>query len=59
MSVTPSTNTLPCPDPECRGGFVIVHDAYAADPLVGEKRLCDRCFGCGFILPTSQVAIAN
>jgi len=57
--MTTSSTKASCSDPECKDGFIVVHDAYAADPLVGERRPCDRCSGQSFIFATSQVAIAN
>ena len=51
-----STNTTTCSDPKCKDGTIIVHDAYAADPLTGREQPCDRCIGR---LSSTDVAIAN
>lgn len=41
---------VPCPDLNCQDGFIVVHNAYSADPLKGERQLCDTCLGRGFIV---------
>ncbi len=45
-----------CSDPECKNGIIVVHDAYAADPLTGREQPCDSCLG---LLSSIDVAIAN
>lgn len=47
---------IPCPDPECEAGTIVVHNAYAADPLKGEKQPCDRCGGAGVVMVDDEVA---
>lgn len=38
---------VPCSDPECVDGKILVYDAYSANPLEGEEQPCDRCNGTG------------
>lgn len=50
------TNIIPCPDPLCKNGVIIVHNAYSANPLQGEKQICEACDGRGFIVIGNEVA---
>ncbi len=59
MNRTISITTIPCPDPKCREGKIIVHNAYSSDPLVGKEQLCDRCGGQGFLVLHPEVPSTN
>ncbi len=48
-----SGRTIPCPDPDCVDGTIIVYDAYSDTPLVGEAQICDCCNGNGSIVVPS------
>lgn len=51
--------TMPCTEPLCRNGKIVVHNAYAEDPLKGEEQTCDVCQGLGFVVFKDKIAIAN
>ena len=44
-----SVEVVPCPDPTCVDGVILVHNAYK-DPLVPEEQPCDRCGGKGYLV---------
>jgi len=50
MTPTVSVQSIPCPDPECVDGIILVHNAYSADPLKPEEQTCDTCGGRGFLV---------
>ncbi len=41
---------IPCPDPKCEDGYILVYNAYNEDPLKGEKQPCDLCLGKGYVI---------
>ncbi len=45
-----SIDSMPCPDPGCLDGKILVYNVYAADPLKPEKQDCDVCGGSGFLI---------
>jgi len=51
--------TIPCPDPKCFNGKIIVHNAYSPDPLVGEEQPCNRCGGKGFLVLRAEAPFDN
>ena len=53
MTPLVSIQSVPCPDTECVGGFILVHNAYSADPLKAEVQICDLCGGTGFMVHES------
>jgi len=59
MSNQVSILTIPCPDPKCRSGKIVVHNAYSSDPLKGERQVCDRCNGRGFLVFHSEAPSNN
>ena len=50
MVPTVSIQSVPCPDPECVDGIILVHNAYSTDPLKAEEQPCDTCNGRGFLV---------
>ena len=42
---------LPCPDPDCKNGEILIYDAYSPTPLVGKKAVFDVCRGLGKVPP--------
>jgi hypothetical protein len=50
MTPKVSIEAMPCPDPECVEGMILVYNAYSPDPRKPEKQICDRCFGRGYIV---------
>ena len=42
--------TTPCPDKECKDGFILVRNIYNPDPLKAEKQVCDICQGKGYVV---------
>ena len=53
MTPIVSVQSIPCPDPECVDGTILVHNAYSADPLTPEEQTCDTCGGRGFLVHES------
>ena len=53
MAPTVSIQSIPCPDPECVNGIILVYNAYSADPLKPEEQLCDTCKGRSFLVRES------
>ena len=51
--------TIPCPDPTCHVGKIIVHNAYDPNPLVGKRQPCDRCGGNGFLVLKNEEPLDN
>ncbi len=45
-----SIEAMPCPDPACVDGVILVHNAYSDTPLEPEKQICDRCHGRSYIV---------
>ena len=41
--------TITCVNDGCKDGFILVHNAYNTNPLVGVKEPCDLCNGTGYI----------
>ncbi len=54
-----SITTIPCPDPKCFVGKIIVHNAYDPNPLVGKEQPCDRCNGKGFLVLHDEAPLNN
>ncbi len=54
-----SITTIPCPDPKCHVGKIIVHNAYDPNPLVGKEQPCDRCNGKGFLVLHDEAPLDN
>jgi hypothetical protein len=50
---------VPCPDPECDAGFIMVHNAYSSNPLKGEEEMCDTCKGLGVVPVFSRFVAAD
>ncbi len=50
MTPIVSIHAIPCPDPECEDGIILVHNAYNPDPLKPEEQICDCCKGKGFMV---------
>ena len=50
MTPTVSVQSIPCPDPQCVDGKILVHNAYAPDPRTPEVQECDTCGGHGFLV---------
>ena len=50
MTPIVSIQAVPCPDPECVDGVILVNNAYSDNPLVPEEQSCDRCGGRGFLV---------
>ena len=50
MTPIVSVQSVPCPDPECVDGIILVHNAYSVDPLKPAKQPCDTCGGRGFLV---------
>lgn len=50
MTPIVSVQSIPCPDPDCVGGKILVHNAYSSDPLVPEEQICDTCNGQSFVV---------
>ena len=44
-----SIKSMPCPDPDCIDGKIVVYNIYDEDPLVGEEQPCGLCRG-GYIV---------
>ena len=55
MVPTVNIAAMPCPDPECREGIILVSNAYNANPLEFEKKICDSCDGRGYIVCESII----
>jgi len=53
MTPIVSIKSIPCPDPECIDGIILVHNAYSEDPLKPEEQPCDTCGGRGFLVHES------
>ena len=53
MTPIVSVQTVPCPDPECVDGVILVHNAYSDTPLVPKGQICDICGGRGFLVHES------
>lgn len=54
-----SSNLIPCLNPDCEDGEIIVFNAYNPDPLKPETEQCAFCNGRGFILSGEPIAVAN
>lgn len=54
--VSQITSIIQCPDPTCKNGEIFVHNAYSADPLQGEKQICEICAGRGLLVIGNAVA---
>lgn len=50
MTPIVSVKAIPCPDPECVGGVILVHNVYSDTPLKPDKQTCDTCDGKGFLV---------
>ena len=50
MTPIVSVQSIPCPDPECVDGKILVYNAYSATPLVPEEQPCDTCDGNVFLV---------
>jgi len=50
MTPIVSIRVIPCSDPECADGFILVHNAYSPTPLKPEKQRCDICGGKGYLV---------
>jgi hypothetical protein len=53
MTPQVSVQVIPCPDPNCVDGIILVHNAYSEDPLTPEKQVCDMCGGRSFLVHES------
>ncbi len=53
MTPIVSVQSIPCPDPECADGIILVHNAYSPEPLKPEEQICDICGGRGFLVQES------
>jgi hypothetical protein len=53
MTPIVSVQSIPCPDPDCIDGIILVHNAYNADPRKPEEQPCDTCGGRGFLVRES------
>ena len=53
MTPIVSVQAIPCPDPECVDGIILVYNAYSANPLVPEEQICDTCGGRSFLVRES------
>ncbi len=53
MTPIVSVQSIPCPDPECVNGIILVSNAYNPDPLAAEEQPCDTCNGSGFLVRES------
>ena len=53
MTPIVSIQAVPCPDPECVNGIILVHNAYSETPLIPEEQTCDVCGGSGFLVHES------
>lgn len=54
-----SVIVMPCPDPECKEGYIVVYEAYSSTPLVGHEEICGTCTGDGYIVVKNDLALAN
>ena len=50
MTPIVSIQAVPCPDPACVDGVILVNNAYSDNPLIPEEQPCDRCGGRGFLV---------
>ena len=50
-----SKAVIPCPDPGCVDGVIMVCNAYSDMPLEGKAQPCDCCKGRGFIEACTSV----
>lgn len=57
MTPTVSVHSVPCPDPDCVDGKILVNNVYSANPLIPEEQPCDICDGTGFVV--SQHKLQN
>ena len=48
-------SAMPCPDPACVDGVILVYNAYSEDPTKPEEQPCDLCQTSGFVV-TQTVA---
>lgn len=49
-----TTTVMPCPDPECVEGTIVIRNAY--DPTQREKQPCDKCNGQGYVITERLLA---
>jgi hypothetical protein len=53
MTPIVSIKAVPCPDPECVDGVILVYNAYSENPLEPEEQTCDICGGKSYLVEES------